>query len=102
VETADAAWKWMQDNFDKLAPMIPEQHAAASLGMFQQICTKDRRDEIEAFFKPRAEKIAAAPANLKKVLESLDLCASLVAAQRPSADSFFQARGGAGPRTAAP
>ena len=96
VENAEAAFAWLQQNFDAVVAAIPEQHAAGIAGVFGTPCTQEHLDQVQAFFTPRVEKIAAAPRNLKRMLESLRLCVAQVKAQRQSADSFFSAKGGGG------
>jgi hypothetical protein len=46
---------------------------------------------VRALFAPRVDKIASLKRNLEQVTEWINLRAAYVAAQRPSATSFFAA-----------
>ena len=92
--TRDAAWTWLQANFEALASKVPESYAAFIPYVPTSFCDIKHADEATAFFSPRAEKHDGMPKNLRQAVESMHLCAAQAAAQRDSARGFFAKFGG--------
>ncbi len=88
-ERRDAAWAWMQENFDALFSRVATTRAGYAPWMLTGFCTEVRAAEVEAFFAPRVEELPGAPRNLRGALEAIRLCAARAEAQRPSARARF-------------
>ncbi len=102
--TRDAAWTWLQANFDALVAKVPETYASFIPYVPVSFCDTKHADEATAFFSPRAAKTDGMPKNLRQAVEYMHLCATQAAAQRDSARRFFVQSGESGrkARSAAP
>jgi alanyl aminopeptidase len=92
--TRQAAWAWLQANFETLVQKVPESYAAFIPYVATSFCDTQHADEATAFFSPRAGKHDGMPKNLRQAVESMHLCAAQAAAQRESARRFFTESGG--------
>jgi hypothetical protein len=86
--TRDDAWAWIERTFDKLAPLLPDRHAARVFGMYSA-CDPRRTDAVKSFFAPRADKLTGGPRNLALALESAGQCAARVAAHRDAIATYI-------------
>ena len=80
-ETRDAAWGWVQENFDALAGRL-EQGAGRLPRVASGFCSEEKAQEVEAFFTPRLSRMPGGPRVLANTLEEIRLCAAKVAAHR--------------------
>ena len=87
----DAAWEFLERDFDKLAPLLPDRYAGFLIGSLS-FCDEAHAQRLEAFFRPRVEQINGGPRQLLSSLEKIGLCTARVAAQGPSARAFFEKR----------
>jgi alanyl aminopeptidase len=53
-------------------------------------CDARSKEELQEFFEPRAAKLLGAPRMLSQVLEGVDVCIAVKAAQEPSVEAFLQ------------
>ena len=84
----DAAWAFVKENWDTLT---------RTLGIFQGIprivgavggfCTREKRAEVEQFFK--AHPVPAAERTLRQAFESIDSCVAVKERQAPAAASWL-------------
>ena len=84
----DAAWAFVKENWDALTK---------TLGIFQGIpriagavgafCTKDKRAEVEQFFKEHP--VPAAERTLRRAFERIDSCVAVKERQAPAASSWL-------------
>ncbi len=90
-ERRDAAWAWIEQNFDALAARLETGagHLPSFAGMF---CSEERAAEVEAFFTERVNELPGGPRNLANALEEIRLCVAKVEAQQQSAREFFRRR----------
>ena len=91
-ETRGAAWAWLQAHFDDVFGRVATTRAGYAPFYLSGFCSEARAGEVEAFFEDRIEALPGGPRNLRAALEGIRLCAARVAAQRESAQAFFQAR----------
>ena len=56
----------------------------------QSYCDAQSRSELEAFFRPRLDKLPGAARTLDQVLEGIDLCIAQTAAQQPEVVAFLR------------
>jgi alanyl aminopeptidase len=88
-EGREAAWAWLQANYDALAARLGPAYAGYLPFAVAGFCTRARIPEIRAFFGPRVAATQGGARNLESAIESIELCAARAAAQRESALSFF-------------
>jgi alanyl aminopeptidase len=95
VETREAAWQWLKENFDKILAAVPKHHGQSRLvRMAATFCDEAHARDAEAFFTPaKIASIEGAPRELAATLESIRLCAARREVQEPSARAFFAKRG---------
>jgi len=90
---------WFPAHIDALAAGMPETSASALPFVFRGAADAAAAAAVRALFAPRVDKIPSLKRKLDQAIESINLRAAYVAAQRPSATSFFAAtkseRGGA-------
>jgi cytosol alanyl aminopeptidase len=94
--TREAAWAWLQANFDALVPKVPEAYAAFIPFVPASFCDAKHANDAMAFFSPRAERYPGMPKNLRQSVEYIRLCTAQAAAQRESARKFFAKFAGPG------
>jgi alanyl aminopeptidase len=88
-ENREAAWQWMEKNFDALKNKLPISHQGY-LPYFARIyCSAEKRDAVAAFFKGKVETLPGGPRNLKSALERVGLCEAKVNALKNSANRYF-------------
>jgi alanyl aminopeptidase len=97
-ETRRLAFDFLKSHYDALAGRLPKgtfSPTAYFPWVAAGLCTSDARQEIEAFFEPRAAAVEGGPRVLKQALESVDQCLARRKAQQPSVAAFLQAQAGA-------
>jgi alanyl aminopeptidase len=80
--TRDGAWQWMTDQLDALLARIPEFSAAYLPQLAEGFCDRERAAEARRVFEGRIARVPGGPRNLASALESVELCAARVDAQR--------------------
>ncbi len=88
--TRPAAWAWVKTNYDALIDRLNERRAGQLPSMTSSFCSDEAADDVDAFFKPRVEKIAGGPREVKNAVEAIRLCAIQRRAHRESAKKFFK------------
>jgi cytosol alanyl aminopeptidase len=92
-ETRAAAYAWVKRNYDAFVAVLSEHQSSALIGVGAGFCSEDMTRDVEAFFAPRAPKLAGGPRDLAMTLESIRLCAALEQAQGEKARAFFTTTG---------
>ncbi|MFO0684552.1 MAG: M1 family aminopeptidase [Sandaracinus sp.] len=87
----DAAWTWLQANYDGLRQHIGPEYAGYLPLVTAGFCTHARAEEVRAFFAPRMAETSGGPRNLDGAVEEIELCAARADANRESARAFFRA-----------
>jgi alanyl aminopeptidase len=88
-ETRDDTWTWLQGSFDALVAHLPERASGETPWLASGFCDAAHGDAVKAFFAPRIDTLPGGPRNLAGALESIQLCAARVAAQRDSTRAFL-------------
>jgi alanyl aminopeptidase len=88
--TGYLVYDFVTKNFDAIAKRLPRGYDAELPRVGQVYCDEDHAKQVEAFFKPHAEKISGAPRLLDQTLERIHLCAAFRKAQQPSFVQFLQ------------
>jgi aminopeptidase N/puromycin-sensitive aminopeptidase len=89
-ENRDQAWKYIQDNWEKVQTQLtPEMggHLVRSTGNF---CSADARASVEKFFA--SHKVPAADKALKHAVENIDGCIELRKLQEPKLKQWLAAQ----------
>jgi alanyl aminopeptidase len=96
-ETSRLAFDFLKSHYDELVRRLPQ--GTFSLTAYfpwvaADLCTAGARQEMEAFFRPRAAAVEGAPRVLDQALESVEHCLARKGAQQPSVASFLRSRSG--------
>ena len=86
----DQAWKYIQDNWDKVKAQFTTERGAQLVGSTGNFCSADARTNVEAFFS--THKVAASDMALKHALEHIDGCMELRALQEPKLKQWLAAQ----------
>lgn len=88
--TRPIAYQFVVDHFDAIAAKLPEPFRPYLAFTVVALCDDSRRIEVEAFFRPRIEKLDGGPRVMEQALEQLSLCSAARKAQSPSVIAFLQ------------
>ena len=97
-ETRREAVDFLKSHYDALVGRLPKgtfSPAAYLPWVAAGLCDADTRQEMEAYFGPRAATIEGAPRVLQQALESVEQCLARKRAQQPSVAAYLQAQPGA-------
>ena len=92
-ETRRTAFDFLKSHYDALARRLPTgafSPATYLPWVAAGLCTSDARQEIEAFFRPRAASVEGGPRILNQVLESVDQCVARTEVEQPSIAAFLK------------
>jgi aminopeptidase N/puromycin-sensitive aminopeptidase len=81
-ETRDLAWKFIQDNWDKVQAQLTTEMGAVLVSSTSNFCSADARDDVKRFFA--IHKVPSSDLALKHALEHIDGCIELRALQEPN------------------
>ena len=81
-ETRGQAWKYIQDDWDKVQAQFTTSMGAMVVGATGNFCSADDRDNVKKFFS--THKVAASNMALRHALEHIDGCIELRALQEPN------------------
>jgi alanyl aminopeptidase len=87
--TREAAWQWIEANFDALASRVSLRRAGYTPMLATSLCSEAGAARVEAFFAPRIQGMTGGPRTLAAALEETRLCAARVEAHKESARKFF-------------
>lgn len=73
-QTRNAAWQWLQQDFDAVLKRIPEWAQGRLAGVGRNFCSAQERQQLDNFFSPRVNDLGGGPLTLTNTLESIDLC----------------------------
>jgi alanyl aminopeptidase len=88
--TRELAYQFVKDHFDAISNKLPQMYRPFLAFSFVALCDDARKPEIEAFFKPRIEKLDGGPRVLAQALEVLSLCAAQRKAETPGVEAFLR------------
>ena len=86
-ETRDAAWAFIQKNWDKVQAQLTTASGGAIVGSVGAFCDAKHRDEAVAFFA--AHKVPSADRALPRALNSINDCIDLHEAQNASLQTWL-------------
>jgi aminopeptidase N len=81
-ENREQAWKYIQNNWDKVQAQFTTEMGAILVGSTGNFCSAEARDSVEKFFS--THKVAASDKALKHAIESIDGCIEMRSLQEPN------------------
>jgi alanyl aminopeptidase len=90
--TRDGAWRFLLDHVGEIEGKVPATLAAYLPSLGRAYCDPEHAAQIPQTFAPRADRIPGMAKVTRQAEESVRLCAAQAAAQRESAQAFFQRR----------
>ena len=89
-ENRDQAWKYIQDNWEKVQAQFTTTMGAELVGSTGAFCSTEARASVQGFFA--AHKVPSSDVALKHALESIDGCVELRALQEQKLKQWLAAR----------
>jgi aminopeptidase N/puromycin-sensitive aminopeptidase len=89
-ESRDQAWKYIQDNWDKVKAQFTTEMGAVLVGSTGNFCSADARASVKTFFS--THEVAASDKALKHAIEHIDGCIELHAFQEPNLKQWLAAQ----------
>jgi len=89
-ESRDQAWKYIQDNWDKVHALLTTEMGEVLVRSTGSFCSADARDSVQTFFS--THKVASSDKSLKHALESIDGCIELRTLQEPNLKTWLAAQ----------
>jgi aminopeptidase N/puromycin-sensitive aminopeptidase len=81
-EDRDQAWKYIQDNWDKVQKQLTTEMGADLVSATGNFCTADARDDVKHFFA--SHKVLSSDMSLLHAIEHINGCIELRALQEPN------------------
>jgi aminopeptidase N/puromycin-sensitive aminopeptidase len=79
--TREQAWKYIQDNWDKVKAQFTTEMGAVLVGSTSNFCSAEARDGVKSFFA--AHPVASSDKSLHHAIERIDGCVELRSLQEP-------------------
>ncbi len=92
--TRDIAWKYIQDNWDKVQAQMTTMIGGALVGSTGSFCSEDKSHEVTAFFS--THKVPAAERALTRAQNSIQSCIDLRNDQGPKLKAWLATQGSHG------
>jgi aminopeptidase N/puromycin-sensitive aminopeptidase len=89
-ESRDQAWKYIQDNWEKVQAQFTTEMGAMLVHSTGNFCSASARSSVETFFS--THKVAASDKALKHAIESIDGCIELRTLQEPKLKQWLAAQ----------
>ncbi len=88
VYTRELAWKYIQENWEKVSAQFTTFSGAYVVGATGNFCTADDLNEVTSFFA--AHKVAASERTLARAKDAINACIALRAAQEPNLKTWLE------------
>ena len=79
--SVDKAWKYIQDNWEKVKAQFTTEMGAVLVGSTSNFCSAEARDGVKSFFA--AHPVASSDKSLHHAIERIDGCVELRSLQEP-------------------
>jgi aminopeptidase N/puromycin-sensitive aminopeptidase len=89
-ETRDRAWKYIQNNWDKVHAQLTTETGHQLIGATGSFCSAEARDNVKSFFT--TARVAAPELALKHAIERIDGCIELRSLQEPNLKQWLAAQ----------
>ncbi|MBL0220149.1 MAG: M1 family metallopeptidase [Myxococcales bacterium] len=84
------AYAFVKEHFDEISAKLPPAYRTYMAYFAMPLCDDKYKPELEAFLKPRIEKLDGGPRTLAQAMEGLSLCAAGRKAQAPAVEAFLK------------
>ncbi len=88
----DVTYAWMEKHFEELTKVVPSFLRARLIRVAAAMCTKERVREVEAFLRPRVEKLEGAEKNTRQSIEEGLRCAALAEKEAAATSAWLANR----------
>ncbi|MBU2919683.1 M1 family metallopeptidase [Psychrosphaera sp. F3M07] len=75
-------YQWFKDKFSFIELVIPKKYLGYTPMIGSGFCSKEMRDDVEAFFTAKLDQLAGAEHHLSTTLERIEMCSQLKAQQQ--------------------
>jgi aminopeptidase N/puromycin-sensitive aminopeptidase len=89
-ETRDLAWKYIQEDWEKVQAQFTTEMGAMLVGSTGSFCSANARDDVKDFFT--SHKVAASNQALRHAIEHIDGCIELRSLQEPKLKQWIAAQ----------
>ena len=89
-DTRDLAWKYIQQNWDKVQPQLTTMMGGYLVGGAGSFCSVEKRDEVVSFYS--THKVPAAERALARAQDRINDCIELRSAQGPNLKTWVAAQ----------
>jgi aminopeptidase N/puromycin-sensitive aminopeptidase len=89
-ENREQAWKYIQDNWEKVQAQFTTEMGAALVSSTSGFCSVDSRSSVEQFFS--THKVASSDVALRHALEKIDGCIEFRKLQEPNLKQWLAAQ----------
>ncbi len=86
----EVVFAFLKESFERVLTRLPADAAVILPGTVSHFCDEGHRVEVEAFFRPRIERISGGPRALSQALEAISLCSALRSSQEESLRAFLK------------
>ncbi len=83
------AYAFIKEHFDEISAKLPPAYRVYMAYFALPLCDDKYKPELEAFLKPRIEKLDGGPRTLAQAMEGLSLCSASRKAQAPAVEAFL-------------
>ena len=90
--TRMTAYRFQKQHFDEILAKLPPAYRPFMAYFGVALCDDAMKPELEAFLKPKMEKLDGGPHALTQALETMSLCAAARKAQTPGVEAFLKAQ----------
>jgi aminopeptidase N/puromycin-sensitive aminopeptidase len=89
--TRDLAWKYIQDHWDAIHPLLTPELGNGLVSSTGAFCSEDARDQVQQFLS--THKVASADRAAKHAIERINGCIELRKLQQPNLKKFLEQGG---------
>jgi len=86
-KTRELAWKFIQENWDKVMAQMTTATGAGLVGSTGSFCSAQARDEVKAFFS--THPVPSSDRSQRRAIERIDGCAELRSLQEPNLNTWL-------------
>ncbi|MFT6249762.1 MAG: alanyl aminopeptidase [Cognaticolwellia sp.] len=77
-----AIYEWLKSNFSVISMVVPEKYLNRVTMVSAGFCSKEMKQDVENFFKPKINEIPGLERSLSTTLEKIEMCIALKDSQR--------------------
>ena len=81
-ENQPAIYEWLKDNFSVVGMVIPKKYLSRAPTVGAGFCSKEMKQDVESFFRPKVNEIPGLERSLSTTLEKINMCIALKDSQR--------------------